>query len=135
TPASTSSRCDASTAAFRLESRAGVKNVDVRPVPIDSHGGPLAARLSSSSQAGPLGSEVAVNHVLGDVLQAAARVHGRLLQETERLGLAEIVVVHQLALGSVDELAGLELLGQREVLVLERLHLLEPAEGDLDRRD
>ena len=45
------------------------------------------------------------------------------------------MLVHQPALGPVDDLAGLEPLGEVGVLVLERDDLLEAAERHLDRRD
>ena len=44
-------------------------------------------------------------------------------------------LVHQQALGPVDDLAGLELLLEAGGLVVQRLHLAEPAERHLDRRD
>ena len=47
----------------------------------------------------------------------------------EGVALGQPVLVHQQALGPVDQLAGLELLLEALALVVQRLHLLEAAEA------
>src|SRR5205823_2439940 len=79
--------------------------------------------------------QLAVQDLVGDLDHLAAGLHRRLLDEVEGLGLAQLVLVHQLALGPVDDLARLELLLEALVLLVERLQLLEAAERDLERGD
>ena len=58
----------------------------------------------------------------------------RFWMKRERGVLVEAELVHQLALGPVDHLAGLELLLEAGGLVVQGPHLLEAAQGHLDRR-
>ena len=70
--------------------------------------------------------------LLRDFAERLARVHRGLLDEREGVVLRQAVLVHQHALGPVDHLARRQLVLEALVLLLERLHLGEPAEGDLD---
>ena len=58
----------------------------------------------------------------------------RFWMKRERGALVQAELVHQLALGPVDHLAGLELLLEAGGLVVQGPDLLEPAQGHLDRR-
>src|SRR5664280_3308249 len=53
--------------------------------------------------------KLALQDLLGDVAHARARAHGRLLDHLEGLGLVESSLVHQQLLGTLDDLAGLNL--------------------------
>ena len=80
------------------------------------------------------GDEAALEHLRGDGRHRAAGAHRGLLDEREGRGLAQLVLVHQHALGSVDHLAGLEPTGGVGHLALERDRLAVASEGELDGR-
>ena len=80
-----------------------------------------------------LGSEDAADDVVRDLVNLAAGVHRVLLQEAPRIRLAEPVLVHQPALGAVDDLARLEPFGEIGVLLFERDDLFEAPERGDDR--
>ena len=70
-----------------------------------------------------------------DLVDLSPGVHRVLLQEAPRVGLGQTVLVHQTSLGTVDDLARFQPLGEVGILPLERDDLLEPAQRGDDRRE
>src|SRR6478609_150371 len=87
----------------------------------------------SVAQAGS-GRREAVDDGLGDLFHPEPAVHRRLLDPPERIGLAELQLGHEHALGAVDELARLEAFAEVGDLCLEGLELLPARRGDVDGR-
>ena len=119
--------------------RAG-RRVTRGPVPRPS-GSPAvlaSGRRSGACRVGarrPLGQLGTVGeHALGDLLHRQPQVHGGLLDPPEGLGLGEVEPLLQDALGAVDQLAGLQPLGQVGDLRLELAELGEAAQRHLDGR-
>src|SRR6476620_3875330 len=71
---------------------------------------------------------------LGDFLHGLAGVHTGLADPMECFRLAELVGIHQHALGTLDDLARFERVVEVADLLLERAELLEPGERELDDR-
>src|SRR5690606_1541490 len=81
------------------------------------------------------GTQRAVEDALGDLAHLGALAHRRALDERERLGLLEAALVDQEPLGTIDRLAGLELLAKSVDLAGQVAQLAEAPDRDLDRRD
>ena len=70
-----------------------------------------------------------------DLTHGQATIHRRLLNPAEGLGLAHPHVLHEQTLRAVHALTGLEAIRQIGNLILQRLDLCVPRQGDLDGRD
>jgi serine/threonine protein kinase len=101
-------------------------------------GSPDAAQPCASRARAPVSRRSALvvgDDLLGDLLHGLPPLHGLLLDRAEGLRLGHALLVHEQALGTVDELARLEPSGEVVDLGLEPGHLAEAPRGDLDGRE
>ena len=76
--------------------------------------------VTSGSRVSAGDARAVLDDALGDLAHREAQVHRGLLDPAERLGLGEVELLHQQALGPLDRLAGLQPLGEVGDLGLER---------------